>query len=219
MVEWALLGFIKAWQAANGNDRALDVPEEDAGTHETELCFCGKSKKCDKVYRATLAISGKAPRFAGMQFVWQLCLNQNGTFAWTSEVPMADSDDDGRELVHKARSQTRGKWTREGRRVLLTRESGEGSLEATGIKAFAFRNGQQEVSVDDRQAVVQQGADKCVLKRIADGREPNPLPVPGLQPSDAGQSKAREALLEQLKADLSKPRVTIQDREVDLVVE
>jgi len=90
---------------------------------------------------------------------------------------------------------------------------------ATGIKTFSFRNGQQEVSVDDRQAVIEQGADKCVLKRVTDGREPNPLPVPGSSSLDAGQLKAQEALLKQLKANLSKARVTIQDREVDLVVQ
>jgi hypothetical protein len=219
MAELGLREFIRAWKAANGDGRTLDVPGKDAGVGKTETCFCGKSEKCDKVYRATLAIGEKAPRFAGMQFIWQLCLNQNGTFAWTSEVPMAVSADDGHELVNKVRSQVRGKWSRRGDKVLLRREFVEGPVGSTGIKAFLFRNGQQEVSVDDRQAVIQQGADKCVLKRIADAREPNPLPVPGSPSLAPGQLKAQEALLTQLKANLSKARVTMQDRHVDLVVE
>lgn len=123
------------------------------------------------MYEATVPFRGKDPRFVGDQYIWQLHLKEDGSFSCTFELPVAVYTEDGHELVGKGKGTAKGKWTQQGGRVVLTRESGKGSLGSTNTVSFSFRDGCLRILISGGRAHLREGDSELVLKKIPD-KEP-----------------------------------------------
>lgn len=132
-------------------------------------CTCCNTDVVPGLYQATVAFQGVDPRFYGQRYVWQLCLNEDGSFSCTFEMPLAVYRENGTELIGKGNGAIKGQWTGKCNAVLLKRRSGSGSLGSSNTIFFSFRDDRIRVSVSGGKIIFAEGDRRLEMKRVSEG--------------------------------------------------
>jgi hypothetical protein len=152
----------------------------------TMLAFSGCNVQgLDGAYHASVAFTGKDPRYVGQKYDWNLLLKPDATFVFTFELPMAIHTEDGHEVVGVASAQVAGAWQTTGKKVLLTRRSGEGLLGSTDTMSFSFHDNQITLTLSKNGVQLQEDGRVLELRKLpnkpdaGDGKQPRLIRIVG----------------------------------------
>jgi hypothetical protein len=107
-------------------------------------------------YETRVPFNGHDPRFQGQEYLWRLELNQDSTFSFITELPMAlYFNGPPNEVVTKGSSLVKGTWSLEKDAVPLKRESGETALGSTNTMYFPFDNNCLRISIIEGKLVIE----------------------------------------------------------------
>ena len=126
-------------------------------------CLACTHQDATGTYLASVPFCGSDPRFIGQHYQWLLKLNQDGSYSFSFELPLAVYTEAGQELIGKGSGETKGRWKQSGSKVVLIRDSGEASLGSLNTLSFSMEENRLIIQVRDGKAILIQGGNRLVL--------------------------------------------------------